>query len=166
MNSVHASWYTAAEYARAIERLTTGRPIFGLGADIMSGFPGETDADHAATVALVESLPFTHLHVFPYSPRPGTAAERLGTPPHPETVRARAAELRSLGESKTAKYTASRIGGPADLVVIAGATSAPSHRKALTEDYLGVQLAGAHPRGSRLRATITGTGTTAAPLAP
>ena len=54
--------------------------VFGLGADVIAGFPGETDADHAATVALVERLPFTYLHVFPFSLRPGTAAERLPAP--------------------------------------------------------------------------------------
>ena len=51
--------------------------VLGLGADVIAGFPGETEADHAATVALVERLPFTYLHVFPFSLRPGTAAERL-----------------------------------------------------------------------------------------
>ncbi|MCE9603248.1 MAG: MiaB/RimO family radical SAM methylthiotransferase, partial [Gemmatimonadetes bacterium] len=65
-------WYSAGGYTAAIERLTNGRARFGLGADVMAGFPGETEADHAASVALVRALPFTHLHVFPYSPRPGT----------------------------------------------------------------------------------------------
>ena len=150
-------WYTAREYARAIDRLTAGRAVFGLGADIMAGFPGETDADQAETVALIRELPFTHLHVFPYSPRPGTAAERLGQPVPPPVARARAAELRAIGADKSAAYAASRVGGRADLVVIGpavGPVRGPALRKALTEDYLEVRLIGDFPRGSRLHATI------------
>ncbi len=154
-------WYRAAEYARAIEKLTDGRRVFGLGADIMAGFPGETDADHAETVSLVRALPFTHLHVFPYSPRPGTAADRLGTPVPSQVSRARAAELREIAAAKSATYAATRVGGTADVVVI-GTTPTPASdrplRKALTQDYLELRLDGESPRGSRLRARITGIG--------
>src|SRR5690349_18640324 len=65
-------WYTAASYARSVERLAATRTVFGLGADIIVGFPGETRDDHRQTVDLVEQLPFTYLHVFPFSLRPGT----------------------------------------------------------------------------------------------
>ena len=159
-------WYSAQEYASAIERLTAGRAVFGLGADIMAGFPGETDADHAETVAVVRALPFTHLHVFPYSPRPGTAAERIGSPVPPPVARARAAELRAIGAEKTAAYAAGRAGAGADVVVIGVHPALESQaplRKALTEDYLEVRLAGDFPRGTRLRA-ILGRDATATPL--
>lgn len=159
-------WYSAHEYAVAIEKLTAGRAVFGLGADIMAGFPGETDADHAASVALVRALPFTHLHVFPYSPRPGTAAERTGSPVAPPVARARAAELRAIGAAKSAVYAAGRVGTAADLVVIgvhATLESEPPLRKALSEDYLEVRLAGEFPRGSRLRAVL-GSDATATPI--
>jgi threonylcarbamoyladenosine tRNA methylthiotransferase MtaB len=69
-------WYTGASYAQAIERIARSSEPFALGADVIAGFPGETEADHDRTVQLIESLPFTYLHVFPYSVRPGTAAER------------------------------------------------------------------------------------------
>jgi len=150
-------WYSAREYARAIERLTAGRAVFGLGADVMAGFPGESDADHAETLALVRALPFTHLHVFPYSPRPGTAAERTGRPVPPSVARARAAELRAVGAEKQAAYAAGRTGAVADAVVV-GVHEAPGTgdplRKALTEDYLEVRLAGGFPRGARVRVTL------------
>src|SRR5262249_32221584 len=93
-------WYTAASYAQRVENLAARLPVFGLGADVMVGFPGETDDDHRATVALIESLPFTYLHVFPYSERPGTAALRLGEAVHPAVVAERSAELRQLGMRK------------------------------------------------------------------
>ncbi|MHB1298949.1 MAG: MiaB/RimO family radical SAM methylthiotransferase [Gemmatimonadaceae bacterium] len=143
-------WYTGASYAAAIDRLTAGRPTFGLGADIVAGFPGETAADHAATLALVRDLPFTHLHVFPYSPRPGTAAVRLGDAVPPALARERAAELRALGEAKGAAYRASRVGAAAEVVVISGAP----RRDGLTEDYLPVTVEGTAARGSRFRALL------------
>lgn len=159
-------WYSARTYAVAIEKLTADRAVFGLGADIMAGFPGETDADHAASVALVRALPFTHLHVFPYSPRPGTAAERTGSPVAPPVARARAAELRAIGAAKSAVYAAGRVGTAADLVVIgvhATLEDEPPLRKALSEDYLEVRLAGEYSRGSRLRAVL-GSDATATPI--
>ena len=94
-------WYTRATYAAAIERLADRMPILGLGADVIAGFPGETDDDHAATLRFVEELPFTYLHVFPYSPRPGTAAERLGATVQQSAVAgARRGAARRSGEER------------------------------------------------------------------
>ncbi|HYW51733.1 MAG TPA: MiaB/RimO family radical SAM methylthiotransferase [Gemmatimonadaceae bacterium] len=145
-------WYTASSYASAIERLVMQCGVFGLGADIIAGFPGETDADHEATCRLVRDLPFTSLHVFPYSERPGTAAVRL-TDDVPEAVRrARAAELRALGASKAAAHVAARAGGTADVIVIG---HDDGHRDGLTEDYLPVDLPQpVPPRGARYRAVL------------
>ena len=150
------SWYTAAGYARAIHRLTLDGGPFGLGADIIVGFPGETEADHAATVALVRDLPFTYLHVFPWSPRPGTAAAHLNDRPRSEVTRRRAAELRAVGEEKSSRYRRARAGGFADVVVL----GAVGKRTGLTEDYLSVTLGDPSlPRRSRLQARLELVGT-------
>lgn len=147
-------WYSAASYASAVLRLADHLPIFALGADVITGFPGETAADHAQTVALVQSLPFTYLHVFPYSARPGTAAERLGTAVDGRVSRERGAELRSIGEAKGAAYRASRAGTAADVVVI-GAADTNGRRYGLTEDYLSVTLDDPSiPRRARIDATL------------
>jgi len=58
-------WYTAASYGARIEWLAERLPVFGLGADVIAGFPGETDDDHDASLTLLHALPFTYLHVFP-----------------------------------------------------------------------------------------------------
>lgn len=143
-------WYSAARYARAVERLVATHGVFGLGADVIAGFPGERADEHRDTMALIESLPFTYLHVFPYSARPGTAATRLPEHLDGNTVRARAAELRALGERKAAAHRAARAGGEADVVVVRG-----ERREGLTEDYLQVDLDGPpQPRGTRLRARL------------
>ena len=123
----------------------------GLGADVITGFPGETAEDHAETIAVVERLPFTYLHVFPYSPRPGTAAERLPNPVSPAVADMRATELRALAERKAAAYAASRVGGLADVVVIGRG----ERREGLTGDYLTVLPVDASlPRGARFTARL------------
>ena len=130
-------WYTAGAYRERVERLVEQVAPLGLGADVIVGFPGESDRDHRATVDLIEALPFTYLHVFPYSPRAGTAAPRLGRPPAPEVVRERSAELRALAGHKAAAHRARRSGGLADLVLEARQAGVV---QALSEDYLGVEV--------------------------
>lgn len=128
-------WYTADDYRRRIEALASAMPSFGLGADVMVGFPGETDADFARTCAVVESLPFTYLHVFPYSERPTTAAARLGRPVEPSAAQERSAALRTLGEAKGEAYRRARAGSRADVVTL---NRAAGWYDGLTEDYLSV----------------------------
>ncbi len=135
-------WYTAHSYRRRIEEIVSRAPVFGLGADVITGFPGESDADHSATVALVGELPFTSLHVFPFSERAGTAAPRMREAVPSTVARERAAELRACAENKLDAYAARRVNHPADVVVV-------SRRRGLTEDYLEVELGVEHERGSR-----------------
>ena len=149
-------WYTSGSYARSVMRIVEHRHVFALGADVIAGFPGETPDDHRATCAFVEGLPFTYLHVFPYSLRPGTAAERLPSHVAAPVVRDRAAELRELASTKRRAYVASRAGGLGDVVVVRGDV-----REGLTEDYLEVRLEGASlPRGTRVAARLSMAGST------
>jgi threonylcarbamoyladenosine tRNA methylthiotransferase MtaB len=140
-------WYTAVRYAEAVARLAARAPVFGLGADLIAGFPGESEGDHAATMAFVDRLPFTALHVFPYSERPGTAAARLGDAVPRATAIARAAALRALGARKEGAHRSARVGGSADVVVLGGA----GEREGVTEDHLTVRMRDRTlPRGARL----------------
>jgi threonylcarbamoyladenosine tRNA methylthiotransferase MtaB len=148
-------WYTAESYARAIERIAARLSVFGLGADVIVGFPGETEEDFAATVSLVERLPFTYLHVFSYSPRPGTAATQLPNHVPLPVAQDRSSQLRDLGRAKGNVYRQSRAGAHADAVVI---TAAPE-REAMTEDYLTVRVAGEpRARGDRFTGTLRADG--------
>jgi threonylcarbamoyladenosine tRNA methylthiotransferase MtaB len=130
-------WYTAESYGARIEWLAARLPVLGLGADIIAGFPGETDADHRATLALVEALPFTYLHVFPFSVRPDAPAAKLKEQLAPGIVRDRARELRELGEAKGRAYRAARGGQRADGVV---SGHGEGKVEVLTEDYLSIYL--------------------------
>jgi threonylcarbamoyladenosine tRNA methylthiotransferase MtaB len=148
-------WYTASSYVAALERIVAHRGTFALGADVMSGFPSETRDDHAATVSLVNALPFTYLHVFRYSPRPGTVAERVGDSVAPVVAGARVEELRAIGDAKHAAYATARRGGDADVVVLGGR----GEREGLTEDFLTVALQDpSMPRGTRFKARLESDG--------
>jgi len=130
-------WYTAETYRARLEWLAARLPVLGLGADIIAGFPGESDDDHAATMALVAALPFTYLHVFPYSERPGAAAARLGVPVPPRVLHQRARQLRQLGEAKARRHHAARVGQTADGVV---SGHGAGKVEVLTQDYVSLYL--------------------------
>ena len=144
-------WYTSESYAVAVERIVAGMPVFGLGADVIVGFPGETDGDFAATERLVERLPFTYLHVFSYSPRPGTSAPRLPDAVPLGTTHARSHRLRHMAQEKAGLYRRARSGTTADVIVIGGAGA----REGLTEDYLTVAVPDDLPRSHRFAADLT-----------
>ncbi len=141
-------WYTAREYEEGVLRIADACDVFALSGDVISGFPGETEEDHAATVDLVTRLPFTALHVFPYSPRPGTAALKLGGVVTQSVATRRSAELRRLANLKSRQYSERRDGGTGDVVVTGRGAG-------LTEDYLSVDvLDPSVPRRARFNARL------------
>lgn len=133
-------WHTREQYRRRALDIADAVAPIGLGADIITGFPGENAADHADTVGLVEELPFTYLHVFPWSPRDGTAAAELPGRIPQRISWERARELRSLGNAKGERYARSRGGSQVEVVMEGDGGTA------LTGDYLRVGV------GSRLPA--------------
>lgn len=130
-------WYTAESYRARIEWLAERLPVFGLGADVIAGFPGETDADHHASHTLLHALPFTYLHVFPFSVRPDAPAARLAGQVRPEVIRERARELRDVGEAKVAAHREHRRGQTADGVVTG---RLKGQIEVMTQDYLSVYV--------------------------
>ena len=103
-------WYRAEHYARHLELIREQIPDAAIGADVIAGFPGESAAEHQATLDFIERLPFTYLHVFSFSKRPGTAAASRNDEVPAATIQARARELRALGEAKSAAFYASQSG--------------------------------------------------------
>jgi threonylcarbamoyladenosine tRNA methylthiotransferase MtaB len=127
-------WHSREQYRRRALEIAERVAPLGLGADVITGFPGETSADHDATRDLVAELPFTYLHVFPFSPRDGTVATTLPDPVPQRVSGERARELRELALEKGRRHRAARSGQPAAVVVEgAGGTG-------LTEDYLRVAI--------------------------
>ncbi len=133
--------YTVAMYRRVVERLAAGFPRLGLGADVLVGFPGETEEDFAATAALVETLPFTYLHVFPYSARRGTDAAGRSGRLDAATLTRRAAVMRALGETKAEAFRRS-LGGRVEDVLVLERRERGGDLVGLTGNYAEVRFAG------------------------
>jgi threonylcarbamoyladenosine tRNA methylthiotransferase MtaB len=109
--------YTPGAFRAVVEDVFARVPGACIGTDVVAGFPGETDADHAATVALVESLPLAYLHVFPFSPRPGTAAAELPARVPAMEARERARALRAVSDRKWRAFLAAQVGRELEVVV-------------------------------------------------
>jgi len=134
--------YTVAMYRRLVERLAGAIPDLGLGADVIVGHPGERDEDFDATMALVGSLPFSYLHVFPYSDRKGTeAARRPGHVPAP-IIRQRGARLRALAREMNLAFRRRMVGQRRDVVVLAERERETGRLLGLTGNYVEVVFDG------------------------
>jgi len=134
--------YTVAMYCALVERLAAAIPRLGLGADLIVGFPGETVDDFAQTQALVEALPFSYLHVFPYSPRRGTeAAERAGRVDAAVTVE-RARRLREIGIAKNLRFREGMLGRTEEVLVLETRERVSGALIGLTGNYVEVSFDG------------------------
>ncbi|HEV8458783.1 MAG TPA: tRNA (N(6)-L-threonylcarbamoyladenosine(37)-C(2))-methylthiotransferase MtaB [Methylomirabilota bacterium] len=134
--------YNVAMYRRLVERLAGAIPDLGLGADVIVGHPGELEEDFDATMALVGSLPFSYLHVFPYSDRKGTeAALRPGHVPAP-LIRQRSARLRALAREKNLAFRRRMVGQRRDVVVLAERERETGRLVGLTGNYVEVAFDG------------------------
>ena len=132
--------YDTTFFRALIERLTAKIPDLAIGLDLIAGFPGESDAEFAHTLALLEELPVTHLHVFPYSKRPGTPAALMADQVAPEVIKERAAQLRTLGSAKLGAFTRSFIGRELEVVVEGGGKGGVL--RGISRNYLPVRFAG------------------------
>ena len=134
-------WYRAEHYARRVELIRERLPHAAIGADVIAGFPGETEEEHAATMRFIEERPFTYLHVFSYSLRPGTRAAALNGHVPGEVIKRRARELRGLGEAKAAEFRELQIGRRLRVLTLhRDPKDDPSQTPALSENYLSVTI--------------------------
>jgi threonylcarbamoyladenosine tRNA methylthiotransferase MtaB len=131
--------YRAADYRRVCEELLALVPDVAIGADVIAGLPGEDEAAFRKTYALVEELPFAYLHVFPYSPRPGTPATALPGQVPPEVRERRAAALRELASAKRAAYER-RFRGTVREALVEERRGAAGAAMALTDNYLRLSV--------------------------
>jgi threonylcarbamoyladenosine tRNA methylthiotransferase MtaB len=132
--------YRAEEFRAVAQALSRGFPDSALGLDVLVGFPTETYEDFQATYQLVAGLPAAYLHVFPFSPRPGTPAAELPRLPE-RKVKARAQRLRELGQAKKRKFYQGQVGKVVE-VVVEGPGGTAGWLKGLSANYLRVLLPG------------------------
>src|SRR6266446_6118377 len=153
-------WYRAEHYARRVELIHDRLPHAAIGADVITGFPSESEDDHAATLAFIERLPFTYLHVFSFSKRPGTKAANLSNEVPGATIKGRARELRALSEKKSAAFCHSQIGRTLRVLTLRPSDSADGSQQdttpGLSSNYLKLRLNGIHPANNWLDVSISG----------
>jgi threonylcarbamoyladenosine tRNA methylthiotransferase MtaB len=132
--------YRPRHYADRVWMARSLMPDAAIGADVMVGFPGETDSDFEDSRGFIESLPFTYLHVFTYSERPGTpAAEDRDSVPMP-VRKQRNQVLRELAAAKNREFRERMVGRTLSAVTLHDTLQVT--RTALTDNYLKVELAG------------------------
>lgn len=130
--------YQAAEFAELVEYVRKKIPHAGIGTDVIAGFPGETEEEHRETVRFIRALPFTYLHVFPYSDRSGTPASTMEGKVAPLTAGARCRELRKISSELQESFRKSMTGRT--LRVLTLTSEVRGRRRALTSNYLDALL--------------------------
>lgn len=130
--------YTSDEYSQRI-RLIRGRiPEAAIGADVVTGFPGETEEEHRATLEFIEQSPLTYLHVFSFSPRPGTAAATMQGRIPPAVMKRRSTELRDLGKRKKFKFQQQMVGRVLSVITLDRRDE--NYTEAMSDNFLEVNI--------------------------
>lgn len=140
--------YTFEFYRALVDGIRARIPHASIGSDLIVGFPGETDEDFEALRAYLEHSSLTHVHVFPYSDRPGTSAAALAGKVDPPIVRERARVLREIGHALSTAFRASQIG------TVHRALTLEDGTLAVTGNYLKVRIAPGHARNKWTRVKI------------
>ena len=149
--------YNTRMYRALVDRLAAARPRLGLGADVIAGFPGETEEDFAETATLVRDLPFSYLHVFPYSARAGTEAAGLGGRVDAHVATRRSALLRDIGRAKSDAFRRGLIGHVEDVLVLETADRVTGGLVGLTGNFVEAVFAGpAELMRTLVRVRVTG----------
>jgi len=142
--------YTTREFAEIIEAIYSKIPHVCIGVDIMSGFPGEDSKAHRNSCSLIKDLSLSYLHVFPFSPRPGTAANRLKGRVDPGVIKKRAAELRDLGERKRNLFYQGCLHEEFPVLGEGWDSEKPGVMKGRSDNYLPVLFHSDHIRENQL----------------
>ncbi len=133
--------YSVPDYSSRVLAVREAFPDAAIGADVIVGFPGESNEEFAETLELVDRLPLTYLHVFPYSDREGTEASRASAKVAPELIAERSARLRSLGSAKDADFQENFAGRELQALVLRQ-WSDDGRLVALTGNYIEVLIDG------------------------
>jgi threonylcarbamoyladenosine tRNA methylthiotransferase MtaB len=144
--------YRPWHYREKIEKIRAAMPTAAIGADVMVGFPGETDLDFEETRRMVEDLPFTYLHVFTYSPRPGTTAAAMRNQIPADAARERNRVLRGLAAEKKLAFMMSFVGKTVEAITLSGFDG--THTECLTDNYLQMRMQGRNEANRWTRALV------------
>jgi len=140
--------YWTKQYAERLLAIHEQIPNAAMGADVMVGFPGETAQDHAASLRFIESLPYTYLHIFPFSARPGTPASTAAGQVNGRVARERSQEIRAVITAKRQAFLAAQVGQR--LPALSLDERDEGAWVALTTNYLKIALPGCEVPPNRL----------------
>jgi threonylcarbamoyladenosine tRNA methylthiotransferase MtaB len=146
--------YRPWHYREKIGKIRAAMPAAAIGADVMVGFPGETDADFEETRRLIDDLPLTYLHVFTYSARPGTPAAAMPTQVPPVVARERHHILQELAAKKKLIFMKAFVGRPVNAITLNSVHTSPDgdFTEALTDNFLKLRVPGRHEANHWIRA--------------
>ena len=144
--------YTLDDYRRLVDGIHARLPHASIGSDLIVGFPGETDEDFAANLGYLPSSPLTHLHVFPYSDRPGTDATRMRGKVNGSVIRDRGAELRRIGAQLASSFRDANAGSRRPALTLEDGTLA------VTDNYLKVRIPPGRQRNERITILLAKSG--------
>ena len=145
--------YRPWHYEEKVRKIRHAMPTAAIGADVMVGFPGETELDFEQTRRTIESLPFTYLHVFTYSARPGTPAATMAGQIPAHIARERNRVLRELASAKKLQFMKSFIGKPLNAITLNVFDG--EYTEALTENYLKMKIQGRHEANRWIRVEVS-----------
>jgi threonylcarbamoyladenosine tRNA methylthiotransferase MtaB len=150
--------YRPWHYREKIERIHAAMPAAAIGADVMTGFPGESEAEFESTCRFIEDLPFTYLHVFTYSARPGTPAAAMPDQVPVHIARERNRVLSGLAEKKKRAFMESFMGERLQAITLGAIRTSPDGRftEALTDNYQKLYLKGEHTPNRWISAYVDG----------
>ena len=140
--------YTASFFRGLVERIHETMPHAAIGSDLIVGFPGETDDEFSETERMLSDLPLSHLHVFPYSDRPGTEASEMAGKVDGVVIRERGARLREIGRAMAARFRDAQRG------TARRALTVDDGRSAVTDNYIKVSLDQPQARNTWISAVI------------
>ncbi len=137
--------YTTTELMHLLSDIKAKNSDYCIGADFITAFPGETDTHFEETVEFIRSAPIDYLHVFTYSPRPGTPAEKFSGQIHPHIAKKRCHILRSLGMEKARNYREKFIGKAVPAIRLASVDRETKLPVALSDNYIRILIQGHAP---------------------
>jgi threonylcarbamoyladenosine tRNA methylthiotransferase MtaB len=149
--------YRPWHYAEKVTKIRAAMPDAAIGADVMVGFPGETDADFEETRSFIAGLPFTYLHVFTFSSRPGTPAALMKNQIPGPVARERNRRLRELAAEKNRAFRESFVGQTLEAITLSrgGSDERGPYTEALTDNYLKLHIAGEHEANRWMQVRVT-----------
>jgi threonylcarbamoyladenosine tRNA methylthiotransferase MtaB len=146
--------YSIKDYIRTIENVAARSPDIALGGDIIVGFPGESDEEFVKTAAVADALPFSYLHIFPFSQRPDTAAFKMPGQVPPQVKKERCAFMNDINCRKKSQYISSNVGKVLDVIV--EETFHDGTALGTSGNYLKVRIcAGRHVKKSRVHVRVS-----------